>query len=568
LPFSTSPFFRALRLSASLGLAAGLAQSCSDDTHVDSPPSPDAGADSSTGGQAGSQGTTDASAGSPGTGGGGAAPTGGAGGSGGGAGHTGWPGETLQVCLGTTLLDVDALNFPPCSQCDDAVCVPNALLGSVEGAAGLLAPCDAENTCVPKSYVATLGNFHMGHCTAFGSAEGRCVNKCVPQIRNQVGLEQDVCGDNELCAPCYMPTDGAATGACGLGCDPGPSEEPYLFDACCGGGGVCVPSTLVPENQRSALDVDACTEPDTLCVPTAFISPGFIPDTCESVGGTEGRCIPECIGMVAASASFLPQSTCNDNELCAPCYDPRTGQETGACRIGNDAPVEDPYVFSDCCDDLGLCVPESAVPPAQRGALNPDSCTGQGELCAPKAFIDPTFQAVKCTSLLDAEGRCIPACTVGSFAQYLSQDVCPNDGEVCAPCYDPISGNPTGACSINGDAPTEPAVVFQDCCGDTGICVPEDLVPDGQRFFLSGDTCPGDAAEVFLCAPRVVVQGTLLAPDCTFNAQFGIPDGPGVCYDPCTVPIFSGVEQSTCDPGKVCLPCLDDNGQSTGICAL
>ena len=72
-------------------------------------------------------------------------------------------------------------------------------------------------------------------------------------------------------------------------------------------------------------------------------------------------------------------------------------------------------------------------------------------VCAPTVFItDPNYVPPSC--LTDSiifggdPGACVPDCLIGGFeGLLLGQSTCA-DGETCAPCTDPISGDPTGAC--------------------------------------------------------------------------------------------------------------------------
>lgn len=483
-------------------------------------------------------------------------------------------GDTVQACPGTTPIDPVALNFPTCPLCDDAYCVPTATLSGVLGAADggsstmdLLADCaDGMSKCVPSSYVATLGKFLLKTCHAFdGAAEGRCVNKCIPRVANQAGLTQDVCGANELCAPCFMPTDGSDTGACNLGCDTGPTENTYLFDKCCGDTGSCVPTSMVPTNYQSMLGTDTCTGTDVLCAPDVLADPTYIPPTCTSVAGAEGRCLAACIPQIAAQASLLPQATCAAGELCAPCFDPILGQSTGACEINGDAPANTtPTLFPECCGGEGSCIPVDLLTDAQKTQLGADTCTN-GDLCAPKVFAAPGAQATPCDSIDGAEGRCLPTCVpmVEQQASRLPQSTCPS-GDLCAPCYDPITGADTSACTQNGDSPTRPKYTFPLCCGGLGVCVPTNLVPTAQQSMLGVDTCTGTDV---LCAPTSLTDPTVKPDTCySFEPQHR----EGRCLPACIPQVqtlAAQLQQETCASGELCAPCYDPRtGDPTGAC--
>jgi len=84
--------------------------------------------------------------------------------------------------------------------------------------------------------------------------------------------------------------------------------------------------------------------------------------------------------------------------------------------------------------------------------------TGSFQKFRVKLDFDPANPAQKCTASLggfNAEGRCIPSCVpaIQAQASRLAQDDCTQAGTLCAPCYDPITGADTGACTQAGDAP-------------------------------------------------------------------------------------------------------------------
>jgi hypothetical protein len=239
-----------------------------------------------------------------------------------------------------------------------------------------------------------------------------------------------------------------------------PPIDPSLLPPCpgCAAGAHCVPGTMVPADVAGALaDCDAKNK----CVPDTFIATNglFIPTSCDSVVGAEGRCLSVCLPQVEAQAAALPQSSCHDDERCVPCYDPFTGEGTGACELSCDpGPTELPTVLPKCCFGLGTCVPASLVPAQAVGFLKQDQCPGggQGLVCAPDVFIaDPSYAPEPCetgwlSTLLGDEyrpGVCLPRCLAGPDSSLLSQDGCPAF-HTCTPCLDPESGKPSGACDL------------------------------------------------------------------------------------------------------------------------
>jgi len=362
------------------------------------------------------------------------------------------PAEEGCVHEGPPVLDPAMLR--ECPFCSGGRCVPGALVP--EGERERLADCDGETKCVPDLFVRTGGHFLLPSCRSVGGAEGRCVSLCVPETAEKADyLPQSSCTETERCAPCFDPTTGEDTGVCRLSCDPGPSEAPAMFEPCCGGAGSCVPIDAVPAERRAELDSDVCTD-GLLCAPTALTDPGYRPPTCRSVAGAEGRCLPTCLPHVAEQADFLPRDSCGDGELCAACYDPRTGEETGACTQNGDSPAEPPTELTRCCehhhDYHGRCVPRELVPAERRDHLHENECHSEGDglLCVPDVFLaDPDYRPPPCRTegLIGGgqPGACLPACVIGPAALFLSQSSCA-EWEKCAPCTDPLSGEDTGAC--------------------------------------------------------------------------------------------------------------------------
>lgn len=457
-------------------------------------------------------------------------------------------------------------SLPECGLCDGARCVPNAILDDDEVA--LLAPCEDEgSSCVPDLFIETFGNFTLEECTSVAGAEGRCLSVCVPQVAEQASLlPQDICEPGWLCAPCFDPLTGEDTGACTQGCDEGPTEDPVTFPDCCGELGSCVPQELVPPEQLDQLGTDTCTGEGVMCAPNELANPSFVPPRCDSVGDFEGRCLPACLPDVAEQAHQLPQADCPDAHLCAPCFDPVTLEDTGACRLNGDEPEEPPEGFEACCGELGSCVPEELVPPEQLEQLGTDTCAEPGTLCAPNDLTDPTFTPVVCDSVAEAEGRCLPACLpdVAEQADMLPQDICPPE-HLCAPCFDPTTGEDTGACRLNGDEPGSDPVTFSPCCDDLGQCVPEGLVPGDQRSQLSGAEC---ADEGYLCAPNDMVQDPAFIPE-TCSSVAGAE---GRCLLACLPDIAEQADrlpQDICQEGALCAPCYDPfTGEDTGACTI
>lgn len=224
-----------------------------------------------------------------------------------------------------------------------------------------------------------------------------------------------------------------------------PTDLPPCPSQC---GGHCLDSAFVPDESEGQLaDCDASSK----CVPDAFIiSIGkFIPDTCESLLGAEGRCLSTCIPEVAeqATSSGLPQSTCKEHEVCVPCYSPLDGSDTSACHQSCDpGPAEPPTLLPACCDGIGTCVPKSAAGD-QADKLDKDSCPdGQDLVCAPNDLLPGSgFVPDPCTPeflFVDVDpdhkyGVCLPGCLPDLDSVFLGEGEGCSGPYKCAPCYKP-----------------------------------------------------------------------------------------------------------------------------------
>src|SRR5579859_6734603 len=259
-------------------------------------------------------------------------------------------------CVSQRPPDLSPSTLPSCCTDGAAHCVPTQYVPPGDLAA--LAQCTG-GYCVPDPFI-TNPDYIPLSCTAFNGTPGACLSLCVPQVSQYKSiLTQATCAATELCAPCTNPLTQKPSGACafappttcadggagsggssgassggassGGGGDDGggaaaacphtgpPVLDPSTLPACgTAGGAHCLQSALVPPNLASQLA--ACT--GGYCVPDTFIEAGgnFIPPTCTSLDGAEGRCLNEVIPQVAAQASQLPQSTCAVFEKCVPCF--------------------------------------------------------------------------------------------------------------------------------------------------------------------------------------------------------------------------------------------------------
>jgi hypothetical protein len=235
--------------------------------------------------------------------------------------------------------------------------------------------------------------------------------------------------------------------------DEGPPLDPTGYPQCpsyiCGGGARCIPKGAVGPDMAGFLE--PCND-EFLCVPDLFIATkgNFLLESCIGIMGLEGRCISDCIPMVADQADRLTQTTCSEGELCAPCFDPFSLEPTGACALTCDeGPVEPaPEPLPTCCpENNGTCVSADALPSEAISGLAQDSCPEASMKCVPNEMLDPDFSGTPCEpdKLLQHlgidEGVCLPECV--DAVKTIGRGSCPG-GYKCAPCN--VLGNSTGAC--------------------------------------------------------------------------------------------------------------------------
>lgn len=409
------------------------------------------------------------------------------------------------------------------------------------GAAGKSSTVAGAGTATPAAGMSASGTGGMASAGKGGATAGDA---------GMMTSDEDA---GVMCMPPKKPLDLSTAPKCSM-------------ELCPAQDSICFPTAglanLVP---KSTIDLLTPCDDKNTCVPVelaATAGKGIQP-TCKSLGGVEGRCISTCVKQVADQASILPKDTCAGTDLCAPCYDPRTGQDTLACRQGCDpGPKEGPKPFPKCCSDRGMCVPP-ALAGAQAKNLNKESCTGDN-LCAPKELTDLKFKPKTCASIGGAEGRCVSTCVGGAVAK--QKDRLPTAGcaaeEVCAPCFDPVTGEDTGACAINGDMPAKPKQVFDTCCGmsagqPVGVCVPPSLAGD-QASILRQETCKSGS----ICAPIKKAQDPKYKfPTCSSLL------GTGACVQKCILdPTQAAIlSQGQCAAGELCAPC-DLLGMPTKAC--
>jgi hypothetical protein len=391
-----------------------------------------------------------------------------------------------QSCTGT-VPRVDPSSLPSCCTTGAAHCAPGQYVPASDQSQ--LAPCSG-GFCVPDKFIASGDTYVPPACTSLNNAQGVCLSVCIPQVAQyQAILPQDNCDPDERCAPCVNPLTQQSSGACQLGqgsgagnCTGGaggdastppppprqdaavacpytgpPLLDPSSLPSCDPSGGAhCLQASLVPPAEAAKLG--PCPNNGGLCVPDVFIESdgNFIPKTCTSVAGAEGRCLEEVIPQVAAQSSQLPVDLCQSFERCVLCFSPLDGSDTGACRLSCDpGPTKPAVVFKDCCTPDhasttdGKCVPIANIPQSQQNDLDTDECANNKELCVPTEILEPGFAPPSCTAdnffVGNYSGVCLSTCLdFGLQNLGISQGSCDNIHE-CVPCVNPTNGQPTGA---------------------------------------------------------------------------------------------------------------------------
>jgi hypothetical protein len=319
----------------------------------------------------------------------------------------------------------------------------------------------------------------------------------------------------------------------------------------------------------------------------------------------DGRCFSALAKDVVKNYDLLKNATgsqCDADEVCAPCLNPLANNApTGVCMDtsnlskcekggangggGGGGPAATcPYVGPPLVDvntfpteDCGSgmrCVDKTLLPSAEL-ASNLKPCS-KG-VCAPEKSVAAAGNYVPktCVSISNAEGRCINENIPSVAAQknMLPRTGC-DAGEVCAPCYNPADGKPTGACATaKCDAPKQPAVTFKACCVDKntpagrGKCVPKSSVPSNLQKNLGDDdgTCTKD---VDVCVPaEFVTQPGYKGSPCQ-GSSFITGSYTGVCLSDCLEFGFFqslGISKGSCSSGNKCVPCTNPlDGKPTG----
>ena len=251
----------------------------------------------------------------------------------------------------------------------------------------------------------------------------------------------------------------------------------------------------------------------------------------------------------------------------------------------------DPATLPACCETEGNahCLDDGTVPDVFKDLV--ETCEGSGGLCVPDKFIESggTYVPAGCQAAIGGDGVCLSRCVpqVRDNEALLWQDICDAD-ELCVPCTDPRTNEPTGACALlenscgaelptdddpetgvtcphEGEPLLDPATMPTcNTCGDAS-CIPTDLVPADFRSRLA--VCDSDPNA--LCVPNefVATLGNLIPDSCASIAGFE-----GRCLSRCLPEVAAQealLPQDSCPTTHACVPCYDPITRAdTGACRL
>lgn len=280
-----------------------------------------------------------------------------------------------------------------------------------------------------------------------------------------------------------------------------------------------------------------------------------------TAGGTSGGGAGGAAGAPAdpydcqAAKPRDPGGTIMANGDCCSTALGKVGTCLAAANVTGDANMK-AALGHDVCDKTLLCAPKA-------GALDAHPDAGVYESCTAKLGTTAGY-----------EGRCLPKCFVAGNPQapQLVQESCSSAEMVCAPCFNPIDGKPTGACTQKaGDKPATAAPAPYKACGaydggsQGGVCVPKVLVDasgNASAPNLKQDDCALDTER---CVPILKANDTAACfVKCTTTLTgLGKQYAAGACVpayivrdvNPQGLPIL---KKDTCTGAdELCAPCLD-----------
>lgn len=245
-------------------------------------------------------------------------------------------------------------------------------------------------------------------------------------------------------------------GTCGK--DDFEKVDTATLTACGNGKGHCYDKTKVGIG-----NLDACPDASQVCLPDELLKAGGDElESCTSLAGT-GVCfaIDPLTAITSKGGNALSQDICDAGQKCVPCNDPtQGGAPSGFCGpqgvhrnacTGAAAAADAPAAGAQACctsngKSNGICIQESAIPPAQQGMIGQESCA-TGSVCAPSSFV--TNKPNRCSAGVWGNGVCMDQCfnnmmAIAGGIGFLEQDACAST-EFCIPCLF-VSGQGVPGC--------------------------------------------------------------------------------------------------------------------------
>ena len=152
------------------------------------------------------------------------------------------------------------------------------------------------------------------------------------------GCRGSTCPTTHKCAPCFDPTNGTNTSACGQNGDT-PKEPPYTFPKCCNvqsaTRGTCIPTSIAPPAAAS-LPQDSCPDTTWKCIPNEKVADeSYRFPSCDAGLFGAGACMSTCFLAGQFGSFLLPACGASGSaRQCAPCNTPFSNPPTpsGACQ--------------------------------------------------------------------------------------------------------------------------------------------------------------------------------------------------------------------------------------------
>lgn len=367
---------------------------------------------------------------------------------------------------------------PPCSICEDGVCIPGCSDDN---------PCPENGCCNPDGRCSKSCRTDLDCLSEPGNSvclEGGCCgfacDPLVPCISNSECEAGEYCGDENYCiSGCFSDSDCSRLEEDGGGryrC-----EKRYVRAS----NGALAPCEMFP-GEECFSEVGQCV---SYCVSNSDCGDG---ETCVD-GNCEAPSEPSC-----SNDSQCTDGICLNGSCGVGCrFDSQCGSGErcvdNQCKLvctGDSQCVALQGAGSECID--GTCQSVNSGSGGRKGCECYEFCDSQG-YCQP----------YQCNSDLDCDEKACGSCLATMVCGECESDIdCPGT-KVC----DKSEGAATGTCA------------FSCTPGGPGVCLSSSDCPDG--FFCSGGTCERGCVENEDCGPGDVCRGDQCVKGCTTDAACG-----------------------------------------------